>query len=164
MFWPRSAPVLDVALGPSRVVATGTSAIYALALAAPFLSGLPRTVAILLALVLTASWAWVVTVRCLRLAPNSIRRIVLSDEEVVLVDRRGGARTGTLLPGAWVGGGLIVLRVKLGRRVIPVVIAKGAAGSDAFRRLRLRLRVAPRSPRRRRHLPAWFSGNRDRTA
>lgn len=68
-----------------------------------------------------------------------IMLILNTTNEWRLADRRD-ARPITLLPGAFVHPGLLVLRFKDGRRICPVILTPGMLKREVFRRLRVRLR------------------------
>lgn len=144
----RLPPVLDLPLGPSRSLAALATLAYAAAAAALTLSGLPLAAKAAGLSALFALWGWSLAVHCLRLAPFSVRRVVLDPEGgCILADRRGRMRDGELLPGAWVGTRLVALNVRLQRRRPPraLALAADAVPADAFRKLRVRLRVSPPS-------------------
>lgn len=144
MSWERSAPTVNLALGPAPALTALVGAAYAVAIAAVVLSGLPLWLRVGAAVALAALGADWVTRTGLRLRARSLARIVLyPDDDCTLVERGGRTRSARLAAGSVVTARLAVLTVRIGRRRLAIPVSAGAAAAEAFRLLRVRLTVAP---------------------
>ncbi|HEX5313840.1 MAG TPA: protein YgfX [Gammaproteobacteria bacterium] len=144
MSFERSPPLVDLPLGASRSLAALCALAHALAIAASWASGLPRIAAAALTIALAAHGLWWIASQGLRILPSSLRRFVWQpDGECILVQRRSRNWSGRVLPGHLASSALTVIRVGAGRERRVIVVARDAVDAEAFRRLRVRLNLAP---------------------
>lgn len=139
----RSPPTLDLAFASAPLLAAGVAAVHAGAVAAVLASGLPLPARAAGGAALAAFGLWWVAERGFGLGPAAVRRLVwYPDDECVLLFGNGSARDGRVVFGTLLGAGLATLRVRTGRRLRTLVVTRGAAGSEAFRLLSVRLALA----------------------
>lgn len=141
----RSVPVVDLMLGASRTLSLGVTIVTLLAGAAVFASGLAIWLKCLVVSIIVAGALRWLAVEGLRRATHSVVRLVLMDEEECMVVERGGAQCGVrVVYAAVIASTFAVVTVRSGRWLTRTMcIARDAVDGDAFRRLRMRLNVAP---------------------
>lgn len=144
MYSERSAPTIDVALGAAPGLTLFVASTYALAIAAVATSGLAPWLRLCLAIGLAALGAHWVIHTGLRLGSRSLARVVLyPDDECTLVQRSGRTLTARMISGMVITSCLAVVTVRSGRHWISVPVSAGATDPEAFRKLRVRLMIAP---------------------
>lgn len=136
---PAGSPPLEMALRPSRLLALILVAGHALALAAPWLAGLPSGLAAGLSLAVAASAVWQA-----RQWWRGARRLRLQARQARLEFDTGQVVEGEAQPG-WVLPGFIALDVQptAGRRQ-GVLLLADSASPEALRQLRAVLLHPPR--------------------
>ena len=138
----NSYPRCEVELVSSRLLLLFSILLISLAAAAPWIAAVPAEIAAPLSLmVVFPGWP------LFRWARGSVRRIVLhADGRWFLEEGKACAHEARhLLPGTFVGSGLLLLhwRCDRCRRHLRAAVLHDNCDADAFRRLRVRLRLAP---------------------
>lgn len=163
MSWQRSPPTLDLALAGSAWLAAAAAGAYALAVAAVLASGIPWPAKACASAALVAFGAWWIAARGLRLAPWSICRLVWYPEgDCVLVRRDGATAEGQVVAGDAFAGVLATVQVRIGRRRHTLAVTRAATDAEGFRRLCVRLTVAPPGAERNAPVARWISRLRRR--
>lgn len=141
----RSVPVVDLTLGASRVLSLWVTVVTLLASAAVFASGLPVWLKCLIVTIIMAGTGRWLFAEGLRRVPHSVVRLVLMDEEeCMVVERAGIQRSVRVVHAAVITSSLVVVTLRSsGWRVRTLCVARDAVESNGFRRLRMRLSVAP---------------------
>jgi len=141
----RSAPIVDLELHPSRGLSLFVTGVTVLATAAVYFSGVGGLVkAILISGILISGGFWIAA-RGVRVMPFSIvRAVFMQDEECVLVDRRGRARSCVIRDGMNLGSRVALMTlIDRGRRGPVLCLDAGSVDCMAFRRVRVRVRMLP---------------------
>jgi len=141
----RSVPAVDLRLGASRGLSLVVSGAHAAGTVALVLSGLPLWMGMAGAAGLATSGVVWIRKHGLRLSPGAVVRVVLEgDGTMVLIDRSGRVQYGSLAFGTTVGTAFVVLVVRQRRfATTTLAVTAEAADREEFRRLRMRLRLAP---------------------
>jgi hypothetical protein len=150
MSFERSAPIVDLALGASRVLCWTVAGVGLLATASVFASGLAFWLRCLIALVIAIGGTYWLTVEGLRRVSHAIVRLVLmDDDEAMVVERAGQMRSVRMIRVSVIAASLTVVTLRTGRRrTRTLCIARDAVDTDGFRRLRMRLNISPPLARR----------------
>jgi hypothetical protein len=135
-----ASPPLEIALRPSRLLIVALALGHALALAAPWLSGLPPWLAVMLSAAVVFSAAWQ-----LRQWRQGARRLRWQAGVLRLEFASGRVLEGEAQPG-WVLPGFIALNLLPagGRRLHSLLLLADSANPEALRQLRAVLRHPPR--------------------
>ncbi len=141
----RSAPIVDLTLGASRLLCLTVAGVGLLATASVFASGLAFWLRCLIALVIAISGTYWLVVEGLRRVSHTIVRLVLmDDDEAMVVERAGQMRSVRITRVAVIAASLAVVTLRTGRwRTRTLCIARDAVDTDGFRRLRMRLNISP---------------------
>lgn len=139
----RSAPVLDLRLGSSRILSVLLTGVTLLACAAVCASGVGWPLKAGLVVVLAGAGGYWTAHEALRVLPRSVVRLVLMpDHECILVDRRGRMRNLSLESGVAVGGHVVILSMGAHRvRKETLCAFPDAAHADGLRRLSIHVRL-----------------------
>jgi hypothetical protein len=141
---------VDIAIGPSRLVAIHVAVVAGAGVASVFLAGLEGAMGAGAAAALGLAAAHALRREALRRGRGAVRRLVVDLAGRVEVVSGDGARvTGQVVPGSFVAPWLVVVRWRPeGRRFTrPVLVPPDAVDGDAFRRLRVLLRWGPSGDR-----------------
>jgi hypothetical protein len=141
----RSAPIVDLTLGASRLLCVTVMGVGLLATASVFASGLAFWLRCLIALVIAVSGVYWLAVEGLRRISHAIVRLVLmDDDEAMVVERAGQMRSVRMIRVSVIAASLAVVTLRTGRRrTRTLCIARDAVDTDGFRRLRMRLNISP---------------------
>ena len=134
---------VDIAIGPSRLVARFVTGLAALALGSVLVSGVARAWASLVGGALLAMAVGAIRREAFREGPGAVRRLAVDLEgRVEAVGDTGTARIGRLAHGSFVAPWLVVVRWRPdgARFTRTVLVPPDAVDPDAFRRLRVLLR------------------------
>jgi|GEM_PF-1806185 len=141
----RSVPAVDLSLAAAPVVSVIVGTAHAAAVLALAMAGLPAWLRVAAGAGIAGNGLLWILKSGLRILPGSVRRVLIEpDGEVVLVDGRGRTRYGTLAFGSVIGASLVILSIRCRRATTTAVpVAAEAADRETFRRLRVRVQLAP---------------------
>lgn len=139
-------PPLELRPRPSPRLAAFVILTHVGALAAAAVLALPWAARAVLLVLIAANLAYLLLVRVLYLAPWSLQRARWDAHGWELGWRSGRTEPARLLPGSYLGVGLVILNFACGHwRRTSLVLTADAIDADLLRRLRARLRLAGRA-------------------
>lgn len=138
-----SVPVVDLTLRSSPLSVIFVTSVTILAVVAVYFSSMGVLAKVMAMTLIPATGGYWVLDSGLRIMPSSITRVtLLQDDECVISDRKGRARSVNLTGGVELGSLCAVLSFREGRRrTRTVCLFCDSVARDLHRRIRMRLRV-----------------------